>query len=234
MFGVLRQCASGQLLLDATASQFADPANPFAPGDSLAIGHQVDNAGKKLLLAFTSNEQLAAYHRGNPYVSLVQPATAVLKQAATEYEGIVINPGSPETLCIAYAPEIRQGLTDTPELNERLKQALAERALPWPELLDLISATEVVFVAMAETRDESGAVMGFELPTIPGKDGQFYSAVFTSPAEVWAWEPGFEAQPTSLKKIALATLETGQGGTLLNPAGPSVILNPSELQRFAS
>src|SRR3954465_4471361 len=63
MYGVVRQCVAGDLLLDVSGSEIADKANPFAKGDTLAVGTQVDNAGKRLLVAFTDNDRLARYRR---------------------------------------------------------------------------------------------------------------------------------------------------------------------------
>lgn len=233
MFNVLRQCASGTLLLDVSTSQIADPDAGISQGDTIAIAHQVDNAGKKLLLAFTSNEELAAYRDTITPISLVQPATAVMQQAVTDYEGIVINPGSPETMCIAYAEEIRRGLTATPNLNEKLKQTLVERNLPWGELIDLLATTEAVFIATSETRDEAGEITGITMPTVTDDDGNTFSVVFSSPAEVWAWSPGLNPRPTGIGNVARASLNDKMHGAVLNPAGQSIVLGQPELHRLS-
>lgn len=233
MFNVLRQCASDTLLLDVSTSRIADPSAGFSQGDTIAIAHQVDNAGKKLLLAFTSNEELASYRDTITPISLVQPATAVMKQAVTDYEGIVINPGSPETMCIAYAEEIRRGLTATPDLNEKLKQALVARHLPWGELIELIASTEAVFIATSETRDDAGEITGITMPTVTDDDGNTFSVVFSSPAEVWAWAPGLNPRPTGISNVARASLNDKMHGAVLNPAGQSIVLGKPELQRLS-
>jgi hypothetical protein len=229
---VLRQCATGELLLDATGSQLADPSGGFHPGDTLSIASRTDEQGRRLLLAFTSNDRLGEYHQGEHPVSLVQPAPAVLAQAAADYDGIAIDAGSSD-LCIAFADEIRRHLTDDPALNEPLKTALVERSLPWDELLDLVESTPAVFIALAEVRDESGAVTGARIPTAKGKNGETYSVAFTSPAEVWAWSPPEDAQATGIGNVARAALEQSHDGVLLNPAGQSVVISPPELERFA-
>ena len=230
--GVLRQCATGELLLDGTGSALADPAKGLQPGDTLAIGYRTDEHGRRLLLAFTSNERLARYHEGETILSFAQPAPATLAQAAEEpYDGIAIDPGSDEH-CIAYADEIRRHLTDEPTLNHELKSALVTRALPWDDLLDVIGRTRTVFIAMQETRDESGAVAGISVPTIEGKNGETYAIAFTSPAEVWAWAPPYDAQPTGFSNIAKAALDDRTDGVVLNPAGQSVLIAPDELSRF--
>lgn len=233
MFNVLRQCASGTLLLDVSASRIADPGAGISPGDAIAIAHQVDNAGKKLLLAFTSNDELAAYRGTMTPISLVQAATAVMRQAVNDYEGIVINPGSPETMCIAYAEEIRRGLTPTPDLNEKLKEAVVARHLAWGELIELIASSEAVFIATSETRDDAGEITGITMPTVTDDDGNTFSVVFSSPAEVWAWAPGLNPRPTGISNVARASLNDKMHGAVLNPAGQSIVLGKPELQRLS-
>jgi len=229
---VLRQCVTGELLLDATGSVLADPAHGFHAGDTLSIASRTDEQGRRLLLAFTSNERLAEYRRGEHPVSLVQPAAAVLAQAAADYDGIAIDAGS-DDLCIAFADEIRRHLTDDPALNEPLKTALVERTVPWEELLNLVQRTPTVFIALAKVRDEAGTVTGVRIPTAKGKNGETYSVAFTSPAEVWAWSPPEDAQATGIANVARVAMEQSHDGVLLNPAGQSVVISPAELQRFA-
>lgn len=235
MFGVLRQCASGDLLLDGTESTFADPEKPFQPGDTLAIGAQTDAAGKQLLVAFTDNERLAEYRtRGGstkPPVSFGQPAAATLEMAATDYDGIAIDPGSPETLCIAYTDEIRQGLTDDATVNEALKTAIGEER-PTAAIVAAAEAAPVLFVGVAHERDEQGEPTGrITVPGVTGPDGHVYGVGFTSPAEVWAWGPELEARPTAFANIARVALEDGQAGVVLNPLGPLAVVPAAELPR---
>ncbi|MFF1574098.1 SseB family protein [Leifsonia sp. NPDC058292] len=229
---VLRQCATGELLLDSTGSRLADPSKGFQAGDTLSIASRTDDQGRRLLLAYTSNERLAASHPGESPVSLVQPAPAVLAQAAAEYDGIAIDAGS-DDMCIAYADEIRHHLTDDPAVNVALKTALVERTTPWDDLLNLVASTPAVFIAMTDVRDESGTVTGVTVPTARGKNGETYSVAFTSPAEVWAWSPPENAQVTGIANVARVALEQRHDGVLLNPAGQSVVISPPELQRFA-
>lgn len=234
MFNVLRQCAAGELLLDGGGSHFANAGQGPSRGDRINIGYQTDNAGKKLLLAFTSNERLAEYHKGERTFSFAVPATSALSQAVKDYDGIVINPGSPATLCIAYSAEISQGLTDTIEINEPLKRALLERRMPWPELLALIAATPVIFVANREVRDEAGTVTGITMPTADAPDGGTYSVAFTSPAEVWAWAPGLNAHPTGISNVARAVAKDGFAGVMINPAGHQVVVSAADLEPLAT
>jgi hypothetical protein len=233
MFGVLRQCATGNLLLDGTESTIADRSKPFQPGDRLTIGAQTDAAGKRLLVAFTDNDRLAEYRtRGGsttPPLSIGQPAAATLQLAATDYDGIAIDPGSPETLCIAYAAEIRQGLTDDAEVNEALKTAIGE-GRPTAAIIAAAEAAPVVFVGVDHERDEQGEPTDRVIvPGVTGPDGRVYGAGFTTPAEVWAWGPELEARPTRFANIARVAIEDGQAGVVLNPVGPVALIPAADL-----
>lgn len=228
---VVRRAVTGELLLDITDSTFADPAAGPQPGDTLAITSQPDNAGKRLLVAFTSNGELSRY-RGHPGMSLVQPAAAVLAQAAREYEGIVIDGRSPGAF-IAYSAEIQQQLAGDPEAVGPMGEATATRSLPFEEYLTALAAAPV-FVPFEVERDESGAQTGVSVLTVAGADGAPYAVIGTAPAEVWAWSPQSGAQPTSLAHVARAVLEDRQAGVVVNPAGPSVTVPVDVLRRFAS
>ncbi len=223
MYGVLRQCVAGELLLDASDSEIADKATPFVKGDKLAVGTQVDNAGKRLLVAFTDNDRLALYRRKGgatiPPIGLGQPASATLQMAATTYDGIAIDPGSPDTLYIAYADEILRGLTDEPGLNEVLKTAVLGRSSA-EEIVELAEAAPVLFVGVSTLRDDKGEVQRITVPSVKGPDGGSYHPAFTSPAEVWAWGTDLEARPTGFANIARSAREDGQAGIAFNPAGP--------------
>lgn len=217
---VLRQAVAGELLLDISASTFADPAAGFQQGDTLAISKQTDANGKDLLLAFTSNERLAACRAGAPYRSLVQPAWSVLEQALQHGDGIAIDPGD-DTVCIAYAEELRSEVTDEPGRNAALKNALVDRDLAWPDFLRLAAAAPVVYVGIDA---DQGA-----LPSAVGDDGDLLHPVFTSPAEVFAWSPGLTARGTTLAQVARVAREDGYAGLLLDPAGPSAVLKLDEV-----
>lgn len=223
MAEVLRQCATGELLLDATGSSWQDPSRGFQPGDTLTIRFQTDNAGKRLLLAFTSNDRLALQYPDTEVMSLAQPATAVLAQAMTEYDGIAIDAGSGDTVCIAYAAEIRQGLTDDPAINEPLKTALVQHRAA-ADVLALAADAPIVFIAMGESRNEAGESTGVFVPNVTGPAGEIYSTAFTSPAEVWAWDASLTARPTGFSNIAEVAVREGHQGLVINPAGGSALI----------
>ncbi|WP_454048921.1 SseB family protein [Cellulomonas sp. Marseille-Q8402] len=216
---VLRRCVTGELLLDVTGSTIADPAHGFQSGDTLAITSQTDDTGKRLLVAYTGHDELAR-HRGEPGASLVQPAAAVLAQAAREHEGIVVDGGAPGAF-IAYAAEIHQQLTADPEAVARAAEATVSRALPFDAYLAVL-ADAPVFVPFEVRRDASGAETGVVVPAATGPDGQPYAVVGTAPAEIWAWSPRSGAQRTTWGHVVRAVAQDGQAGVVVNPAGPAV------------
>lgn len=223
---VLGRAMVGELLLDAGGSTFADAEKGFQRGDTLAIASQVDNAGKRLLLAYTDNERLAAATGATPPRSLVQPAVAVLEQAAAEFEGIVIDARHPG-MFIAYADELRRGLGAEPARAARLATDLAERTRPFDAFLDDLAAAPV-YIAVAVERSAEGEVRSVSVQLATGADGAALSPLFTSPSEVWAWTPQLEARETRLANVARVALDDGHAGIIVNPTGPSATL-PREL-----
>lgn len=229
---VMRECVAGELLLDTSASRTADPQNPFQPGDTLAIAEQVDNAGKRLLLAYTDHARLQARNRA-PSTSLVQPAAAVLEMAMSRYDGIAIDARHPD-LFIGYTPELVQNLTEKPSANTPLKTALLERSLPWDQLLELVGSAPVMFVPFRGHRDEAGELVGVSTVTANDPQNGTLAVACTSPAEAWAWAPGVGAQATTFAQIARAALTDGHPGVLLNPAGGTVLITADELRALSA
>lgn len=225
---VLRRLVTGDLLLDISTSQLADPGAGPQPGDRIAIASQTDNAGKHLLLAYTDNDRLGA-RTPNP-ISLGQPAHAVVEQAVRDYGGLVVDAGHPG-MFIAYADEIRRGLGTEPAAAARLARDLVQRERPIEEFLAGL-ALAPVYIAVEARRDESGEVTAVSVLTARGPDGQAVSAFFTSPSEAWAWAPDAEVRPTRLQNVARVVLETGQPAAIVNPAGPAATLTRETLADF--
>ena len=226
---VLRRAVTGELLLDISTSPIADRAAFPQAGDGMAIASPTDNAGKHLRPAYTDNARLAARTPVNT-MSLGQPAHAVLEQAIRDYEGVVIDAGHPG-MFIAYADEIRRGLGDEPAVAARLARDLVQRDRPFEDFLAGL-ALAPVYIAVEPTRDEAGEIQSLRVLNV-GKDGEILSAVFTSPAEVWAWAPHVEARPTRLQNVARVSAQEGHAGAMVNPAGPASILPPPLLAQYA-
>lgn len=219
---VLRQCAVGELLIDISGSEFADISKGLQSGDKLGVGQVVDNAGKRLLLVFTSNDALAAYRPGVPPMSLAQPASGVMKQALSDFEGVAIDPASPNT-CIIYNPEIQLGLSQDPGFNEVLKGALVENR-PNNEIRLLATSAPLLFVGVNEVRNEAGEVTSATMPSVQTTAGEMCSLAFTSPAELWAFDPTLSPRPTGLDNIVGGTKTRGHFAVMLNPMGPWAML----------
>lgn len=227
---VIRRAVIGDLLLDITDSKVADPAAGWQQGDVIAITSQRDNAGKNLLVAFTDNDELARY-RGRPGVSLVQSAVSVMEQAMCDYEGIVIN-GRSQGAFIAYSEEIRQNLGDDPAAAGRLAAKTIAHSMSFAEYIDEL-ARGIVYIPLEVSRDAQGNRTGAILASALAADGSSCAVIGTSPAEVWAWDPRFDAQPTELAEVARSALENGQSGAILNPAGPTVFIDAEALTHVA-
>jgi hypothetical protein len=226
---VLRRAVAGELLLDISASEIADRSVGPRPGDRIAIASQADDAGKHLLLAYTDNDRLAARISAPP-LSLGRPAHDVLEQAMRDFEGLVIDPGH-AGMFIAYADEIRRGLGEEPAAAARLARDLVQRDRPFEQFLAGL-ALAPVYIPVETRRDASGAVASLSVLTARGRDGETLSALFTSPAEVWAWAPEVEARPTRLQNVARVALQDGHAGAIVNPAGPAAPLPPELLAQY--
>lgn len=220
---VLRRAASGELLLDVTDSRLADPGRGFQQGDTLAIASIRDNAGADLLVAFTGHDELQRMRQAAGR-SLVQPAAAVLAQAVRDHQGIVIDGRAPGAF-IAYAAEVRQHLTEEPEAVARLTEATTTRSLPFAQYVEALAAGPL-FVPVASDPGDGPAG-----PAATGPDGGAYTVVGTSPAELWAWQPGGEVRRADLGDVAAATLGAGRAGVVVNPAGPPVVVPAEALPR---
>jgi hypothetical protein len=221
---VVRRAIVGELLLDASASEFADPAHPFQQGDTIAISDIVDNAGKRLLLAFTANDRAAARHPAP--TTLAQPAIAVLQQAIRDYEGLVLDAGGPGQF-IAYADELRNALGTDPQAASRTATIIADQGARDRLLAEL--ATAPVYVAVDHHEGVDGAEPTMTVALVRSPEGVPMSTLFTSPAEVWAWSPGSEARGTALANVARVALEDQHGGIVVNPGGPAAVIAHEEL-----
>lgn len=227
---VVRRAIAGDLLLDISTSQLADREKGPQPGDRLAIASQLDNAGKRVLLAYTDNERLGARSPENT-LSLGQPGFGVIEQVLREYEGLVIDAGHPG-MFIAYTAELQRALGDEPEAAARLARDLEKRERPFDDFLAGL-ALAPVYIPVETHRDAAGEITSLAVLTARGREGETLSALFTSPAEVWAWAPEVEARPTRLQNVARVALRDGHAGAIVNPAGPAAPLPPALLAQYA-
>ena len=230
MYSVVKELAAGDLLLDIGSSTMADPKVGPQKGDTISIAHQVDNAGKKVLLAFTSGDRLGFYRKTNDPVSLVEAAPDVVAMAVSKYDGLVLDPGSPETQWIGYTDELVRGLTENPAENRAVKQAMAEKRIAWPAMLELVRAAPALYIASVAHRDESGEITSMGVATVTSHEGQTFSVLLTSPAEVGAWAPSADANATRFDAVARVALDQGHAGIVVNPAGSMLTITADELR----
>ncbi|MBP2436302.1 SseB family protein [Microbacterium amylolyticum] len=220
---VLRRAASGKLLLDISSSEFADPANPMQEGDKLAVTSVSDGEGKDLLLAFTENPRLEAFSPAEKTTSLAQPGAAALKQAMENHDGIVIDAGTPGAF-VAYSDELGRAFGDSPADAAQLASALVDGGVQLDAFVRMLKDA-VVYVGGLPVTDEAGEVTGYTVATATHPDGRQLHALFTSPAELWAWKSDAIAQPTTLDRIVASAAEDGMQGLVVNPVGPAAELS---------
>ncbi|MGO1411910.1 SseB family protein [Microbacterium sp. JB110] len=219
---VLRRVASGNLLLDISNSEFADPESPMQEGDKLAVTSVTDNDGKDLLLAFTDNPRLEAFASGASGHSLAQPAAATLRMAADRHDGIAIDAGT-DGAFIAYGDEITRAFGDNIDDAVRLASAIVDGDVEINDFVTMLGES-VIYIGGIPVADDDGDTIGYNIATATRPDGDTLHAVFTSPAELWAWQPTAVAQPTTLDRIVASAREGDMAGLVVNPVGPSAEL----------
>lgn len=219
---VLRRAVSGHLLLDISHSEFADPDRPMQEGDKLIVASVSDDSGKDLLLTFTENPRLEAFGSAPSGASLAQPAAAALKMAMERHDGVAIDAGS-EGAFIAYADELRRAFGDSFDDAARLATAIVDRSASLDEFVTMLKSA-VVYIGGIPIVGEDAETLGYHLASATRPDGAALQAVFTSPAELWAWEPNGVAQPTTIDRIVETAKENDMAGLVVNPVGPSAEL----------
>lgn len=216
---VLRRAVTGQLLLDITHSEFADDENPMQEGDRLIVTSVTDDDGKDLLLVFTDNPRLEAFVSEGTARSLAQPAAATLAQAAEHHDGIAIDAGTPGAF-IAYGDEIQRAFGDSMADAARLAEAIVDGSAEQASFIAQLRES-VVYVGGIPVTDDDGDTVGYNIASATRPDGAVLHAVFTAPAELWAWEPSAVAQPTTIDRIVQSAREDGMAGLVINPVGPA-------------
>ncbi|MCR8670577.1 SseB family protein [Agrococcus sp. HG114] len=229
MLDVVRACLTGQLLLDVTGSELDISEGKLHTGSKLRISSNVGPDGKRALLAFTSNDEIARMHpAGARYQSIAQPAPAVLELAKRQGAGwLYIDPA--ERTAALSAADIDYALRHP--RNDRLSAAIADAEAGRGSRQAVISA----FVAdgplllagqLAEgqRRDEKPQLRVTQRP-----DGSTALLAFTSAPEVAARDPKDGIVATTTTKV-LEQLQSGPFASIvINPAGPWIELSKTEL-----
>lgn len=216
---VLRRAVAGWLLLDISHSEFQDAENPMQEGDKLALTSVSDGDGKDLLLAFTDNPRLEAFASGTVARSLAQPAAGVITQSLKGHDGIAIDAGT-DGAFVAYRDEIERAYGDSREDAAKLAAALVDSGHDLAGFIELLKES-VVYVGGIPVTDDAGEVTGYNVASATRDDGSVLHAVFTCPAELWAWQPDAVAQPTTLAKIVESARQDEMAGLVVNPVGPA-------------
>ena len=216
---VLRRAASGWLLLDISHSEFADPENPMQEGDKLSLTSVSDGEGNDLLLAFTDNPRLEAFAGEGTVRSLAQRASSVLAQAVSQHDGLAIDAGT-DGAFIAYSDEIRRAFGDDQDGATRLASAIVDGEHDLGQFAALLRES-VVYIGGIPVTGDDGDTVGYNIASASRADGSVLHAVFTSPAELWAWQPNALAQPTTLDAIVLSARQDEMVGLVVNPVGPA-------------
>lgn len=243
-YDVLRRCTRGQLVYDVTGSDIRMEDGSMAPGSRIQLRtHQADD-GSQYLLVFTSDAEIARMHpEGTKTSSIVQSAIEAVQFGASEaFAGIVLDAGAGPASCTVTADEIRRALPADQGVALDLAEALTGPSLPGRrrETLDVLARTGTVYVPVQLLAPDGGpATSGgpsvTNVPTAAGPGGRTLSAVFTSPAEVWAWLPGAQAYPTTVAHAVHAARDhTALDGLIVNPGGPSLIVTRPELEELAT
>lgn len=206
---VARQVLGTDLLLDFSADQ-------GRPGISV-----VDVRGVPSVLAFTSQAQLVAFRHtakgGGEATSLVQAGEELLRFIANHQEigALQINPGGPT--CVLGQREVAFVLGSL--ANRELKLAA--------------TASDPIGMALQALRHPDAAVLLADRPGDEGRTGPLVLAgpggrvvlpVFSSGAEVAAYDPSLKFTRVSADWVLGGVLKAADRDLVVNPAGPPIYL----------
>lgn len=227
---VLRAALAGELLLDATGSDIEVKDGRMQERLRIRIGSTVGPDGKRALLAFTSNAEIARMHpEGTRVQSIAQPASAVLDMAKRQGAGwLYIDPA--ETTAALSSADIDFALRHP--RNEPLQRIIAAA--------DAGAATRAEVVAALRVEGPlllAGALEGDQMHE--GKpqlrvsrrpDGSVALLAYTSAPEVAAREGRDGVIPATTTKVLRMLRDSSTLSSLvINPAGPWVELTAEEL-----
>lgn len=227
---VLRAALAGELLLDATGSDMEVKDGRLQERARIRISSRVGPDGKRALLAFTSNDEIARMHpEGTRVQSVAQPASAVLEMAKRQGAGwLFIDPA--ETTAALSSADI-EGALRHPR-NEALQRVIAAADAGLATPADVLAALRVDAPLLLAGALEAGQVHEGKprLRVSRRPDGTVALLAYTSAPEVAAREPRDGVIPTTTTKV----LEMLRGSSTLsslviNPAGPWVELSAEEL-----
>lgn len=222
---VLRQCLTGELLLDVTGSDFRIVDGALQQGSTIQVRGGSGPKGEKALLAFTDQEQAQRIHHDDPEAvqTLGQPAVGVLEMAVSQgYELLYLDPAGP-TISLTLE-DIRFALHG--DRNDAVKAALAtgDRAA----VIEALAQGGILkYSAMEVEGGEQGEI---QVATTTAPDGSPARLAFTSTAEVSARDVAAGAASVPVAQALAEALEEPFTGLVLNPAGPWMFLPHDDIR----
>jgi hypothetical protein len=228
MIDVLRACLSGDLLLDATGSEVDLKDGKMQTGAMIRISHHVGPDGKRALLAFTSNAEVARMHPdGARYQSIAQPAVAVMEMAKRQGAGwLYIDPA--EKAAALSSADIDYALRHP--RNDRLSRAIAAGETGGSRAAIIAAMREPGSLLLAGKLEEGQSPTASpRLKVAKRPDGSTALLAFTSAPEVAARNPADGIINTTTTKV-IEQLQSGKFASIVvNPGGPWVELTRAEL-----
>lgn len=220
MVEVIRAALVGELLLDATRSEFDLREGKPQTGSTIRLSSSVGPDGRRALLAFTSNAEVARMHpAGTAFQSLAQPSAGVLEMAKKQGAGWLFLDAADKVVALS-SKDIDFALRHP--RNDRVSAAIAAADAGGPRdgVVDALRVDGPILLAAearsGERRDEQPRLRMLGRP-----DGTRALLVFTSAPEVAARHPQDSVISTTTAKLR-AQLRTSTLFTALvvNPAGP--------------
>lgn len=228
MVDVLRATLVGELLLDATRSEFDLREGKPQTGSTIRLSSGVGPDGRRALLAFTNNDEIARMHPdGTQHQSLAQPAAAVLEMAKKQGAGwLFLDPAASKVAL--SSKDIDVALRHL--RNDRISAAIAatEAGGPRRAVVDALRADGPILLAgEMRSSDEHGEQPRLRMLARP--DGSRALLVFTSAPEIAARHPQDGVISTTTAKLR-AQLRTSTlfSALVVNPAGPSAEVSREE------
>ncbi|WP_347754678.1 SseB family protein [Agrococcus sp. ProA11] len=228
MVDVLRAALVGELLLDATRSEFDLREGKPQTGSTIRLSSGVGPDGRRAMLAFTSNAEIARMHpEGTQHQSLAQPAAGVLEMAKKQGAGWLFLDPADKKVALS-SKDIDFALRH--HRNDRISAAIAatDAGGPRQAVVDALRIDGPILLA-GEMQSGEEAEGQPRLRMLGRPNGSRALLVFTSAPEIAARHPQDTVISTTTAKLR-AQLRTSSlfSALVVNPAGPSAEVSREE------